>query len=234
MEQRLTRYLDGALPPGEREAFEREVAADPALAQEVALQREIDEAIRRRFPARDVSLPAARSTRAARPHSGRRWAWYGAIAAVLVLSAIGVRTYFGVAPEFKVLQPDTLYAILETRGWTPEEVCTTPQEFAALVKSRLGKALVPATQPGVTLLGWGYSNDYDGSPLSPSTIVLLAEVEGSRVMVLMDRAGNDRTLSVRPERGLHLHLHRREVGGLVTYEVSPLPEPRVIPLLSPP
>ena len=43
--ERIDAYVDGTLTGAEREAFEQRLQGDPALAQEVALQREIKEAL---------------------------------------------------------------------------------------------------------------------------------------------------------------------------------------------
>jgi hypothetical protein len=111
MEARLTRiaaYIDGELPPAERSTFEAEMAADPALAAEVARWRGNDTALQSAFGSADaiddallarlglneakvVSLDAARAARAAATASAagpaRRWPWpaAGALAAGLAV-----------------------------------------------------------------------------------------------------------------------------------------------------
>ena len=46
-------------------------------------------------------------------------------------------------------------------------------------------------------------------------------------MVLIDRVENDRNIKV-PD-GSGLHLYKKRVGDLVLYEMSPMPEARVLP-----
>lgn len=229
---RLSAYLDGALAPAEREAFERDMAADPALRDAVQAQRDIEDSIRRLFPVREAALPAWPEPKtSARPL--RRWVWYAAAAAVLLTAAVAINRYVaGANPDFKLIAPDTLYAVLQNKGWQPEVVCTTNAQFAALVEKRLGAALIASPAAGVSLIGWGYGESYNGSPLSPKTVMLLTDVDQKHVLVLMDRESNDRTISVRPERGLRLF--RRTVDGFVLYEITPLDEPRVIPLIQRP
>ena len=46
------------------------------------------------------------------------------------------------------------------------------------------------------------------------------------VLVVLDKAQFDRKLDLPPES--NLHLHRRELQGVIMYEISPLTEARVI------
>jgi hypothetical protein len=110
MEARLIRiaaYLDGELPPAERAAFEAEMAADLALAAEVARWRGNDAALQSAFGAADdvddallarlglneakvVSLDAARAARAAAAPPARRWPWPAAGALAAGIAALFV------------------------------------------------------------------------------------------------------------------------------------------------
>lgn len=76
------------------------------------------------------------------------------------------------------------------------------------------------------MLGWAYGNNYSGSPLGPSTLILLAKVDQEDVMVLMEREKFDRRLKLPKESGLNIF--RREMNGVVMYEVTPLDAPRVL------
>lgn len=264
LELRIIGYLDGSLAAEDRAQFDRELAADAALREVVELQRFVDASIRRLYVPKVQSLPedllnAPANTQAdgsiagvisagasaelsARPLWAkpgiRRWLAYAVAACVLLTTAFFVnREVLRRNPDFKLVSADSLYALLQRRGWKPEQVCTTEKEFGDLVNSRLGQPLFPTETIGVTLLGWGYSQDYDGTPISPKTVVLLTKVDDREVMVLLDRVSRDREVklsSLPPNSPLSpgpLHVHRRVVGDLVLYEVSPFHEPRVLPTL---
>ena len=103
-EERISRYLDGAMEAEEREAFERELTARPELAEAVAQWRGNDERLRAAFdlpmpeglaarlglepagPPKVVDLAAAREAREQRRRIPARWGWAagGALAASLV------------------------------------------------------------------------------------------------------------------------------------------------------
>jgi len=80
--------------------------------------------------------------------------------------------------------------------------------------------------------GWAYGNDYEGQIVGKTTLVLIAHVRGEMVLVLMDRAGEDRVLEKPTDVGLNIF--RAENGGLVRYEITRLAQPEVIgPLVDP-
>lgn len=259
LEMLVEEYLAGRLAGDSLAAFEHAIREHREIAETVALQREVDGLLRSAFvpphvPARNELIESARQTSSSNRDSTspsglkivgteeseipprrslkHRWTWM-AIAAAVMLTAAGVfRSLLG-GDDFRLVPPDQLYAFLQNSGWKPAQVCNTPNEFAALVKSRLGEGLLPdmaaAASNGVALLGWGYENDYDGSPLSKKTMMLLTNVQGERVLVLIDQKQNRRDLHVRA--GSTLNIIEREKGSLIVYEVTPAKEARVLPLL---
>jgi hypothetical protein len=165
--------------------------------------------------------------------TGTPWKRWGilAMAAALLLTFAGLyRGYWDAkVPDFRLMEPVAMYDRLVRTGFTPAVICKTEPEFARLVREKLGSALVATATPGIEVLGWGYQDDYDGSPISPRTMMLLTRVEGTNVLVLMDETSRDRDLEV-PE-GSAMRIFRREIGPLVTYEVTPLDQPRVLQTL---
>ncbi len=174
------------------------------------------------------ALPASQGPAPARASlPWKRWGGLAAAAAILLTFAGLFRAYWDArVPDFRLLEPAPMYQQLVSAGFQPAVVCKTEPEFARLVREKLGSALVAVATPGVEVLGWGYQDDYKGSPISPHTMMLLARVDGREVLVLLDRASRDRDLSL-PE-GSGLRLFRREVGPIVAYEVTPLAGERVI------
>lgn len=83
-EEQLGRYRAGALPAAEREAFEREVLADPDLAEALYSELSLD-AVATARPGRVVPLHGGMPPRA--------WAAVAAVAAVLVLAVLLPRAW---------------------------------------------------------------------------------------------------------------------------------------------
>lgn len=258
LEMLIEEYLGGTLSGEARASFERAMSEDAEIAEAVALQRALDGALRRAFvppcvPSVEHVARAAReaigsgSVQASTPKltlvgegvaakqrpDTRRWKWM-AIAAAVILTSAGVFRGLMGGEDFKLLTPDQMYLSLQNDGWKPAQVCNTPVEFAALVKKRLGAGLLPdmagAATSGVALLGWGYEDDYNGSPLSKKTMMLLTTVNQERVLVLIDQKKNRRKLEARPESPLQVH--EQVIGSLVVYEVTAATKPSVLPLLS--
>lgn len=178
-------------------------------------------------PAGDAPVPISLPARAA--PTRRLWPILAA-AAVLLVAAGLFRAYWDRrVPDFNLMQPTEMYNRLVMMGFQPAVVCKTDPEFAALVKEKLGTALVATATPGVEVLGWGYNDDYNGSPISPHTMMLLARVDDREVLVFLDQAARDRELALPPNS--NLKLFRREVGPIVAYEITPLDQPKVIPAL---
>jgi hypothetical protein len=223
----LDAYLDGTLAPADQAMFENELTSSPVLQEQVALQRQIDASLTRLFG--DASWG---STAAAAPREGRggRWrihpALLGLAAAVLIVSAalwLFAASVLGERPNR--LAP--LYHSTVAQGFIPQIVCTTPDEFAGWLASNYGQALYPADDPGIEYVGWSYAH-----VVSVYSGVLLARVDGHPVVVVMDRSERE---DIRQGRGddRGLTIHRRRLGELVLYEVTPLDRPRILPVLSP-
>lgn len=243
---RVARYLDGVLPPEERAEFERALAASDELKRELELQRGLDDSIRRAIPytprqirfdlpstAPDLRLagtePETVASRPVRESRGipARWRWYAAAAALLLVAATAINLL--VRERVPLIPPDQVYTRLVSGGFRPEFVCTTEEEFAKAVRDRFGQALVSRAAESIALIGWAYNDQYQGRLIGFRTLVLMARVEGDPVIVLMDHADQDRSLSVPDHLGLRLF--RRRVGGLVCYEVTPRLQPEILPRL---
>jgi hypothetical protein len=216
----LEAYLDGALDRAEQQRFEADLGVVPALRKEVELQRRIDSALGRLF------TEPARPKVAAAPRRMRIHPALLAVAAVLLLAS--AVTWLFVAGIFHE-RPDRLgplYRHTVAAGFEPDIVCTTPEEFAAWVRGNYGQALHPADDPGIEFVGWTYANI-----VSSYTGILLARVDGEPVIVAMDRRERELQRQGQPQDAA-LTLHRRRIGELVLYEVTPLGKARVLPLLS--
>ncbi len=115
----------------------------------------------------------------------------------------------------------TVYRDLVNEGFQPLWVCKDDQEFADSFRSVYHQALLLAEiPPHTTTLGLSYCNS-----LTARTTCLLATAGGEPVVVFVDRIERDQPQTA-PEG---LYLHRRQIGRLVLYELSPLEEPAVLP-----
>lgn len=108
-------------------------------------------------------------------------------------------------------------------GFTSKWVCRDDREFALVFLDQFGDMLSMnfPLPTGVEALGLKY---FDA--ISPRTISMLARVEGEPVMVFVDRLERDHDTVRDVPPGLTLH--RRELGALVLYEITPHEEPTVI------
>lgn len=230
---RLNAYLDGTLDPAAKAEFERALQSDLSLRAEVDLQREIDASLGRLFAYEaPAAAPATLKYEPPAP-SKRAWvariAWLASAAAV----ALGVFSYvqFGSPSGDTHPAPAAFYATVVDGGWKPSWACENEEQFARAVANQFqltsASLVVPFDTPGVQLVGWCYANSFRaGTPLSERSLMLLTNVDGKRVLVVMDRIEKDRALKI--ERGKGLSMFRREIGGLVLYEVTPLDAPRVL------
>lgn len=237
---RVDLYVDGLLEGGQLAAFERELRGSAALRAELESQERIDGELRRMFvydPTRAgepiaVSAPDVigrvdgRASAGSDRKSGSiaRFGWYGLAAAVLLAGA----AVFNIVMDRRTAidrtrTPTAVYLATDK----PEFVCKDDTEFAAAVKKQLGQPLILAAAPGIEALGWAYGANYNGKVVGDKTMVLITRVDGEKVLVLMDRLRDDRTLDDQP-LGEGLHLFRSVVGSIVLYEVTPLPKMRVI------
>ncbi|QOJ14646.1 MAG: hypothetical protein HRU75_08335 [Planctomycetia bacterium] len=229
---RLDEYFDGRLSPEERAEFEHAAAGDTSIAREREIQARIDAGLRRQFtpPSADALLRRLQS----RPRVIPVWRRPAlAAAAVLLLVATGTVMFRWLTadtpldPLFRY-QPRPLAQVYfdERRaGFEPLWECREPAEFRKAFVDHLGSGLAFASVPtGATT--WGVS--YSATSLSRNSVLVLARIDGQDILVVADRVENA-AMSVPVPEGLHVH--RKEVGALVLYEISPLPDAQLLPLL---
>lgn len=240
-QQILDAYFDNRLSAAERVAFEQRIEREPALRRAVHAQRQIDAALQRvyRAPNAEAVLARARAQAALRPVGTPRiiklaWA-VGAIGAAAALVMFAVYTnVFDLRPSRpKVVDPDAyrrlenIYDAQVAAGFRPNWECREPEQFKSTFRNDLGQGLAFAMIPtDASVWGIGYAETL----MSVNTKLILVKLGDTPILVFVDRRSADREMVLPPGRGLNLF--RRELGGLVLYEVSPLPEAKVLPLLS--
>lgn len=228
MNTQLEAYIDGVLNTADRAAFEARLKSDPALRAEVELQTSIDASLSRLFKPCEVAAPAA----APAPFRVRRWIPFAAAAAIALAAALWWMQPAAPPAQTPLArrQPTApnlrgQYQFQVRTGFTPMAVCTTPDAFQEWVQQNYGQPLRPtATPDNIQLVGWSYSDlisDYTG--------ILLARVDGQPVIVAMDKS--ELQTKPIPEGEGPEHIFQKTVNGLTLYEVTPLAEPRILPLL---
>ncbi len=224
LELLLDGHLVGTLTHAERAEFAAALAADESFARQVTLQERAAAALGRSYvpTARDMRIESARAASA-----GLRMRWWMAAAAVVAIGA-----FFGVqwANRDRSNTPGAIYARMVATGFKPDFVCSQdPEYFNQRVSMKLGKGLTPTLPEGspITFAGWNFDTTF-GTPLSSAGMILLAKNGQTPIVVFMDRASADHP---QPQPAKGLSVFRSEVNGLVLYEVSPLAEPSVLPLL---
>jgi hypothetical protein len=239
-EDLLDDYVDDLLDDDDRSAFERELQHRPALRDEITRQHRIDSTLCRAFsPPADGHLRNLVSS-ALSDHEGgsssvirfprRRMPW--ALAASLLLAVAGLWMIIATVgtrhagPDPYAIQAhrtmQQVYADELASGFEPDWVCEDDREFRSAFWLRFRQPLLLRPLPeSIAALGLAYSNT-----ITTNTMYLLADVKGQRVLVFIDKLKRD---SSPPDvDDTSLYVHRRVVGDLVLYELSPLPESTVI------
>ncbi len=232
-------WLDGGLRGPDQVRFERLLADEPDFRLAVERQRAIDSALKRissppesarlaaiaddairrgRDGARTVAAPARRLRRTLAVAAAVAAGLAGAYLAVdTVLSRWGRPAY--VTPP--VVTMETVYRTEVARGLKPLWRCENDEEFGRAFAERFGETLLLAALPeGIEALGIGYCHC-----LTPRTTYVLANVRGTAVVVFVDRIEADAPQT--PPEGLNVF--RQQFGSLVLYEMTPLPEPALLP-----
>lgn len=223
-------YLDELLSPVDRAAFDARLAAEPELRERLALQREIDGAIGRAY-----AYEAPAPLQMPQGVSWRRVGWIASLAAAVLL-AVSAVVILNKPVATKHRPAEAVYAAYVQGGWKPAWKCENDQQSADAVSTMLGlpgaAVIVPLATPGIEVLGWIPTDDYRlGTPISQRTLSLLTRVDGKNVLLLVDLKERDKPVTVTPASGLKVF--RREVKGVVIYEVSPLDAPKVLPFAVP-
>ncbi len=240
---RLDAYLDGVMTPDEHAAYQREIESDETLHDQVELQQDIDQSLRRllappsadRFTAGIAEVRQSKSHKLPTPATKRDG---GAVPRRLAAAAAVVAGVFGGWLTWNALQPssvsnpygpwrsiEVVYADSVANDMEPEWTCDTESEFADSIRSHFGQAAVFSFElpDGMAALGLAYCNS-----ISRRTVYLLAEVNDEPVIVFIDRVEADPGQTVDESSGLNLF--NRRLGLLVLYELSPLEEPTLLQL----
>ena len=243
---RVQSYHDGALDANARTAFERDLAASPELRAELDALRALDDDVRRAFTAPSdgqladlvrSALDRADSDAAPAPVittvRSRRPAL--AVAAALLMTITGTwllvnalsgrgtsGSPYDVGPQRSVW---VAYADAARDDWHADWECP-PDVFAGVFRDRLGVPLALDIAPDDDMMALGVSYAH---VFTPRTTCVLVRTATGHALVIVDRLERDA-----PPAPAHdaLHAHRRELGDLVLYEISPAAAPQVLDAFS--
>ena len=241
----IERFIDGDLDAQDTARAERLVAEHAGYREAVERSRAIDGRVRRVFSRSDAPdlrafvlehVDAAPSTGSA-TRGRERLTWIGLAAAVaLAVGAVGFQAWINrstsppVAVHNPELEPRAVYMRMSDIGFEPEWVCADDAAFASAVEGQLGQAMLITPAPGVRVVGWQslrYLGEVNEYLIQREEMILLSEVNGEHVVtVVAQRASDRRVPEIDPGSGLHVF--RREIQGLVLYEISPLDKPGVM------
>ncbi|MFZ4573025.1 MAG: hypothetical protein ACOYN0_01425 [Phycisphaerales bacterium] len=198
----IDRYLARELSASEQEAFERRLDADPAFANELELQQRLDCSLRSGVNVQDLAaaslqLAAARAALNA-PKSGlkpkeyprlptpagagKMWPFAGALAAgAVVVALIAVATMNRPASTPHATSPG---ALLGTSTFEPAINIEDAEALELLLAEKLSHRVDLPRGESIKYLG--VRSDVGVSPLG---LIVLAEVEGHRRVLVFDLAG---------------------------------------------
>lgn len=232
----LDRFIDGLMSDTEAEEF-LATYENPNLAiAERELQSKIDNSLRRSFGFDDVEKEAlvrgakreiftSQPVRKPLLDSLQESPRFKLAIAASLLFAIGMSAWlmggFGrtVSPHFESRSLAMIYGETTERGFRPYYNCEDDQRFADTFEFRQGTPLALAELPqGSRMLGLSYPGG-----ISRDTTAMLAEVDGKKVMVFVDKAANSDELSVATaNEDSKLNVFVVERDGLIFCEVTPL------------
>lgn len=236
-ESRVDHFHDGELTPSQREEFLHQLEGDPALRAQVECQKWIDQSIRQWSADSKVDhlLPRIEEALAGQRYQSTAWRQ---IVRILGAAALVVFSMAGLWYSWKTTRPQPIVDVYQPQPWRnfatvyydtirdgfkPAWICRNEKQFETAFSRNLRQPLLLATLPsGVTAGGISYSNS-----LTPATINVLGRVNGTPVMVFVDRLAAE--VTPLPPPPPELHLFRREIDALVLYELTPLDRPEILP-----
>jgi hypothetical protein len=246
----LERYLDGCLTESERVAFEARLSTDSALATKVELQHALDASLRNTFQplvpdtgavlerALAAGAPPSSATHADRFSPRRRFRLPAALAAGLMAAVVG----WGAWSVWNEGGSDPADVPNIAQGPGPDAACVQIRgEWLALYEEQVAVAMACGagffreTVHGVPLVVEGpgvlIENRIGQGALPAGVEAFTARVGTTQALVFICDGEPDPQPLV-GDAGNGLNLHRRTLGSLVLYELSPLDEPGVLPLVA--
>jgi hypothetical protein len=243
----LDAYLDGQLGGAERAAFEARLARDPALAGARDAQRQIDGRLRGLFvvppfiplpingnpPSGANGHPANGHPVAPAAAAGKAGGWTALKSAILSTKGLVVglallTSLLGVGAWLAFFRPApppppqglTFAEIFQKQVNTPPDGAIDDARVASHASATIGHPIrLKGRSANLKLVSMSSAH-----VMSPHTFVLQARYEGQDVLLLADRACED----VPAGHSCGMNQFRREVGGVVLYELTPLDQPMLL------
>jgi hypothetical protein len=239
----LDAYLDGVMPAGERVAFEKRLARDPALTAGVAAQKRIDGALAAMFavppfvglpnnghPAPHPASPGANGAAQAALQAVKTALPYNLILAGLGVMAVTLLSWLAYLQfheprksMFEIYKDPVSARALPSgcngESENVESICT--DVFS-------GKVKVSRLPAGVQIIGMSVEPVF-----SKYTYVIRARVDSREVIVfIQDSVSADKSAVEKARKnGGELHVFPRESNGTLLIELSPFDKPRLLDFL---
>lgn len=243
LEVLLDAVLTGDATADQRADHERMLREDASYRASFEAQSRIESALRRWSQSDGAGVaPVAPVVGVARP--SRRWKPL-ALAAALALAGLAavIAWRVGLLPggggsgggggtntsPYARLTPEGIYREAAAGNFTPAWRCETDQQFIDAVVDKLRRPiLLPIATPGVEIVGWSYS-DVTKPAVSSGSMWLYVNTADGPTVVIVDRLDRERTSGRLAAGGApEFRSFRREIGGLVLYEITKGEAPRVI------
>ena len=245
-EELLQRYLDGQLDGAEQRACEQEMRDDPGLAEEIDRWRILELRLSKRFsPPIGLDTRLRASVKDHHREPGRQdnhrvlLALGGGIAALALIS-LAVWSWFIVvekdpgspiaAAPIDTSEARQIYDTLAIVQPQPVVACSAPGEVSPAFEDRFGVKMNVEVKPEIPIVGpldsQACGGDWRG------VLAFAGYPDRVRVAIVVERAALYRHIVAPADTGLFVY--ERRIGDLILYEISPLPEPRCLPLFHQP
>lgn len=240
LEVLLDAVLSSDATADQRAEHERLRREDASYRASFEAQSRIESSLRRW--SQSDAAPGAPVARVARPsRRGKPLAIAAALALAGLAAVIAWRT--GLLPggggsgggggttasPYARLTAEGIYREAAAGNFTPAWRCETDQQFIDAVVDKLRRPiLLPIATPGVEIVGWSYS-DVTKPAVSSGSMWLYVNTADGPTVVIVDRLDRERTSGGLATGGApEFRSFRREIGGLVLYEITKGEAPRVI------
>ncbi len=245
----MDKFLDGLMTESEAKAFLANSEDSDLLSQQRELQGDIDQSLKRMFTFESLDAPAIEAYIAgklsagsqahgesieeplvslnSKPPSKSNWLRLAIAASLFLAAGMAIWQFNGSSDvQTAFFEPTPLaevYSDSVQRGFRPYYLCNDPERFADTFESRHGQGLLLGTLPdGSRMLGISHLGG-----VSRLTTAMLCEVDGEKVLVFVDNLASDQRKIAMENDNPRLNVFVTTKRGLVFYEVSPLPTPRM-------
>ncbi|MCW5767634.1 MAG: hypothetical protein KIT19_03045 [Phycisphaeraceae bacterium] len=242
-DDRLVRYLDGAMSSGERTEFEKELSSNTSMRDAIGLDARVVESLRRALAPIEVSPANSRNTHVTDPdrvQPNRRLVRYlktriavVAMAAAALICIPAISRLPWPKPNDRMSVPSVgmadlaaLYSRVDERTIDMDWTFADDAELLEFMRQRFDRGLLFMPESDVAAVGW---IDASGV-ISNSTAAMVVRKHEQLVVLLVDRARHSRLVAEAGEAFHELSVFQRRVGPFILHEITPLERPHLLEL----